>query len=184
MNLIYTVMKYIASDKWVPRARVIWLTSAGYPVCLIYYPSSITSIHSKHPSSGLTYTQPMDCKPVWYWILGSIFIISHHCIDNRIRNHSSCKIRTCVSRTLSVIADCCWHKDTGHHQPWYWSRYPEYSSFGNRRINTLRPRQMDTIFQTTFSNTFLWMKMNEFRLKFRWSLLSRVKLTIFHHWFR
>ena len=107
MNLIYTVMKYIASDKWVPRARVIWLTSAGYPVCLIYYPSSITSIHSKHPSSGLTYTQPMDCKPVWYWILGNIciFIISHHCIDNRIRNHSSCKIRTCVSRTLSVIAD-------------------------------------------------------------------------------
>ena len=51
-------------------------------------------------------------------------------------------------------------------------------------FNTLRPRQMDAIFQTTFSNTFSWMKMNEFRLKFHWSLFPRVKLTTFHHWFR
>ena len=31
-------------------------------------------------------------------------------------------------------------------------------------VNTLRPRQMDAISQTTFSNAFSWMKMFEFRL--------------------
>ena len=41
-----------------------------------------------------------------------------------------------------------------------------------------------TIFHTTFSNGFLWMKMHEFRLKFPWSLFLGVQLTIFHHWFR
>ena len=51
-------------------------------------------------------------------------------------------------------------------------------------INTLRPRQMDAISQTTFSNAFSWMKMFEFRLKFHWSLFPRVQLTIFLHWLR
>ena len=37
-------------------------------------------------------------------------------------------------------------------------------------FNTLRPRKMDAIFQTTFSNTFSSMKMYEFLLKFHWSL--------------
>ena len=33
-------------------------------------------------------------------------------------------------------------------------------------LNTLRPRKMDAIFQTTFSNAFSSMKMYEFLLKF------------------
>ena len=36
----------------------------------------------------------------------------------------------------------------------------------------------------TFSEAFSWIKMYEFQLKLHWSLLLRVKLTIFHHWFR
>ena len=44
--------------------------------------------------------------------------------------------------------------------------------------------KMDAISQTTFSSTFSWMKMFEFRLKFHWSLFLRVELTIFQHWFR
>ena len=40
------------------------------------------------------------------------------------------------------------------------------------------------IFQTTFSNEFSWMKMYQFRLRFHWSLLPRVKSTRFHPWFR
>ena len=44
--------------------------------------------------------------------------------------------------------------------------------------------KMPAIFQTTFSNTFSWMKMYEFWLKFHWSLFLRVKLTIIQHWFR
>ena len=43
------------------------------------------------------------------------------------------------------------------------------------------PDKMAVIFQTTFSNAFSWMKMNEFRLRFHWNLFPRVKLTIFHH---
>ena len=39
--------------------------------------------------------------------------------------------------------------------------------------------KMDTISQTTISNTFSWMKMLEFGLKFHWSLLPRVQSTIF-----
>ena len=51
-------------------------------------------------------------------------------------------------------------------------------------VNTLRPRQMDAISQTTFSNAFSWMKMLKFWLKFHWSLFPRVQLTIFQQWFR
>ena len=44
--------------------------------------------------------------------------------------------------------------------------------------------QIDAISQTTFSNAFSRMKMNEFRLRFHWSLFLRFGLTIFQHWFR
>ena len=60
----------------------------------------------------------------------------------------------------------------------------EYFSTSTRRVNSLRPRQMDAIFQTTFSNAFSSMKMYEFLLKFHWSLFLGVQLTIFHHWFK
>ena len=44
--------------------------------------------------------------------------------------------------------------------------------------------KMAAILQTPFSNTFSWMKMNELRLIFHWSLFLRVQLIIFQHWFR
>ena len=53
-----------------------------------------------------------------------------------------------------------------------------------KTINTLRPRKMAAIFQTTFSNAFSSMKMYEFRLRLHWSLFLGVQLTIFHHWVR
>ena len=70
----------------------------------------------------------------------------------------------------SVGTQCKLHKDkvsqsNGTEQCWGWDK-------------------MAAIFQRTFSNTFSWMKMNEFQLKFHWSLFPRVKLTIFKHWFR
>ena len=52
------------------------------------------------------------------------------------------------------------------------------------KLNTFRPRQMDAISQTTFSNGFSWMKIFEFWLKFHWSLFPRIQLIIFHHWSR
>ena len=54
----------------------------------------------------------------------------------------------------------------------------------NNHFNSLRPRQMDAISQTTFSNAFFLLKMFVFRLKFHWSLFPRVQLTIFQQWFR
>ena len=40
------------------------------------------------------------------------------------------------------------------------------------------------ISQTTFSNTYSWIKKYEFRLRFPWNLFLRIELTIFQHWFR
>ena len=44
--------------------------------------------------------------------------------------------------------------------------------------------KMAAISQTTFSKAFSIMKMYKFRLRFHWSLLPMVHLTIFQHWFR
>ena len=44
--------------------------------------------------------------------------------------------------------------------------------------------KMTAVFQTTFSTAFSWMKMDEFRLGFHWSLFLRFDLTIFQHWLR
>ena len=44
--------------------------------------------------------------------------------------------------------------------------------------------KMAAIFQTTFSNTFYWTEIYEFRLRLHWSLLPSVQLTIFQHLFR
>ena len=60
----------------------------------------------------------------------------------------------------------------------------DYVTKGVCALNTLRPRHMAAIFQTTFSNTFSWKKMSEFRLQFHWSLFLRVQLTICQHCFR
>ena len=44
--------------------------------------------------------------------------------------------------------------------------------------------KLTSIFQATFSHGFSWMKMDEFRSKFHWSLFLRVQLIIFQYWFR
>ena len=62
--------------------------------------------------------------------------------------------------------------------------WPAYCKVGIKLLNSLRPRQMDAISQTTFSDAFSWMKMFEYRLKCHWSLFLRVQLTIFQRWFR
>ena len=44
--------------------------------------------------------------------------------------------------------------------------------------------QIDAFSQTTFSNAFSRMKMNEFLIGFHWSLFLRLELIIFQYWFR
>ena len=41
--------------------------------------------------------------------------------------------------------------------------------------------KMATIFQTTFSNAFSWVKMHQFWLRFHLILFPRIQLTIFQH---
>ena len=43
---------------------------------------------------------------------------------------------------------------------------------------------MAAVLRTTFSNSFSWMKIFEFRLKFRRNMFPGVQLTISEHWFR
>ena len=43
--------------------------------------------------------------------------------------------------------------------------------------------KMAAISQTTFSNAFSWMKMQEFRLRFNWNMFERFEVTNFQHWF-
>ena len=57
-----------------------------------------------------------------------------------------------------------------------WKTAPRLTHWGRDKIAT--------IFQTTFSEAFSWMKMYKLRLKFHWSLFPRVQLTVFQHWFR
>ena len=57
----------------------------------------------------------------------------------------------------------------------------------NTNFKTLRPRQNGRHFADDILNSIWipsWMKMFEFLSKFHWSLLIRVQLTIFNHWFR
>ena len=63
-----------------------------------------------------------------------------------------------------------------------WS-YFAHDTFKCIFFNTLRPRQNGRHFQMTFSNAISWMKIDEFRLRFHWSLFQRFQLTIFQHWF-
>ena len=54
----------------------------------------------------------------------------------------------------------------------------------NLFLSTLRPRQNGRHFANNIFKCNFLMKMFEFQLRFQWSLFPRVKLTIFHHWFR
>ena len=51
------------------------------------------------------------------------------------------------------------------------------STYGTHRDQD----EMTTISQTTYSNAFPWMKINETRLRFRWNLFLRVQSTIFYN---
>ena len=62
-------------------------------------------------------------------------------------------------------------------------KYEKYDDIWSHLTHWRRDK-MAAIFQTTFSNTFPWMKMYEFRLRFHCSLFPMVQLTIFQHWFR
>ena len=69
------------------------------------------------------------------------------------------------------------------HTQWWWPS-SVLLHIQNQYLTHWDRDKMAAILQTTFSNTFSWMKIYEFWLRFHWSLILRVQLTIFHHWFR
>ena len=80
---------------------------------------------------------------------------------------------------VCVLFDSLWHQAiawTGNHIEWDMDSILIYTHWGRDK--------MAAIFQMTFSNGFLLMKMHEFRLKFHWSLFLKVQLTIKQHWIR
>ena len=92
-----------------------------------------------------------------------------------ITKHTSCRLlRVSVARVPEHASMEIWPVSTRKKFATTWCAL----------INTLRPRQMAAIFQTTFSNAFSWMKIYGFRWRFHWSLFPSVKLTIFQRWFR
>ena len=109
-------------------------------------------------------------------VVWSTFTWSNKVVLNNTRVSNYNLLSLCVTRTT----DADWKFLTERALP-SWVTYRQYTCC----INTLRPRQNDRHFaQTMFSNTFSWMKMYEFRLKFHWSLFLRFQLTICQHWFR
>ena len=97
------------------------------------------------------------------------FISGWHATTVRVMNHNNCHYRNAL---FSVIpADMSSWQIIGfdaHHT----------------HFNILWARQNWAISQTTFWNTFSWMKIYEFRWRFPWHLFLRLELTIFPHWFR
>ena len=106
-----------------------------------------------------------------------------------------------VTRSFDVFFDPRLNKRLNK-QPWGWcfetpswslwrhcnvqrnSFHPPISTVFIFAATSLTHRDRDTMaanFLTTFSNAFSWMRIYKFRLRFHWSLFSRVQLTIFQH---
>ena len=80
---------------------------------------------------------------------------------------------------------CGWWTMGGGRMGTYKGTNTGYTQLSHFNVNTLRRNKMADIWQTTFSNVFLTVKMFEFQLKFHWSsMFLRDQLTISPHWFR
>ena len=66
-----------------------------------------------------------------------------------------------------------WQEEAGHQQPWFWPSFGRIFRLQDQKVESKHRYdlthwggdKMVAIFQTTFSNTFSWMKMYQFRLK-------------------
>ena len=106
----------------------------------------------------------------WHWI---IFVR---------RPRSSWRLHT-TWRQIGTRSSPTIMLTTASHEPHYVVCTSRYTDEINYLTHWGRDK-MAAISQTTLSIAFSWMKMLEFRLNFHWSLFLRVRLRIFHHWFR
>ena len=61
---------------------------------------------------------------------------------------------------------------------------PGKSSWWSLRLTHWGRDKMTAKCLTTISNSFPWMKIYKYRLRFHWSLLPRIQLTLCQQWFR
>ena len=115
----------------------------------------------------------------WMWSNDPLdpYVLVMHCAHYRYNSRTKAEwsSKPILSHAKSLLFMHCHMRDNRVHNGFGW--LCEHFTHWDRD-------KMAVIFQTTFSNAFFWMKMNEFRLRFHWNLLPRVKLTIFHHCFR
>ena len=122
---------------------------------------------NKLPVKGAQWQQHL------YYSLPEIYNpkLFHQCHGNLLRRDWCCSYHMHSGITKLSIENCVQMMTTWHGNPsritdplthWGWDK-------------------MAAVSQTTLSNTFSWVKMLEFRLKFHWSVFLRVKLTIIQH---
>ena len=120
--------------------------------------------------------------------------ITLYCWDLR-KEHAACRLSESkwqvVFRQFYVAAWNTYWAYRIFFNIWILQSYDLVPILGNRKWDMVvltwthwGQDKMAAIFQTTFSNGFLWMKMHEFRLKFHWNMFPKVQLTIFRQGFR
>ena len=105
--------------------------------------------------------------------------------------HGATAMLSCVQKFVAISSpgmELEWNKFSIKFESWcikhQWNRSLVLVGAIITHLTHWGREKMAAISQTTFSNAFSWMKMDEFRLKFHWSLFLRCQLTIFQHWFR
>ena len=114
------------------------------------------------------------------------FKISIDCRSALIKVMSWCQqaiVCTYYGLILWYRCICVLYDITLHYIVWYCILMYMCVWSGSEELTLLSLDKMAIISQTIFSDAFLWMKSLVFWLKFQWSLILRVQLTMTHHWF-
>ena len=131
----------------------------------------------------------------YFQLLGSLQMVQHITISGTkslLTTAIACRYINLLVPVWCAIDNQIWQLSQYFAKHWtsrclYCNKYQDSVSRPPRGRDVLTHwgrDKMAAISQTTLSNTFSWMKMLEFRLRFHWSLYIRVQLTIYEHWFR
>ena len=141
-------------------------------VVINIFPFHISNYEHKYPASVqcLLHKSPNEMRQILVHpqSLGRHWYLHKQCYQDKKKKHLAWMI-------CSNILDGC--------KLWVHFSHSAFR-FTKTKLTHWGRDKMAAIFQKTFSNAFSWMKMYEFHLRFDWSLFLRVRLTIFHHWFR
>ena len=114
----------------------------------------------------------VSCWPLWIpeWLSSRSYNISESSLTSKCEQISKGNVQILFQDTVPLFNT--------------FPRLMLCTNYGDNELTHWGRDQIDAMSQTTFSNAFSRMKMNEFRIGFHWSLFLRFELTIFQHWFR